>query len=220
MACGRWNDEWVARLYDELDSAAARDCDEHLACCGECRDRMSRLAEARSILREHAPPVPSAPRVFVLPTRRVWLLGWGFAAGVACVVAGLGLGLVLRPGGEAGGDAPDAALDATRVSPLVAVRQELEELRRLQAAIDRRVGALAVPAAGRESAAEDSLTREEFQRELRRLKQRLDHERQGDLELLLRSLTAAELRTGSWMDETREALQVLALRQDPRFSER
>jgi hypothetical protein len=52
------------------------------------------------------------------------------------------------------------------------------------------------------------------------MKRRIDRERQDDLELLMRSLTASELRTGSWIDETREALQVIALRQDPRFSER
>jgi len=33
-------------------------------------------------------------------------------------------------------------------------------------------------------------------------------------------MTASEMRNGSFMDETRSAIQVLALRQDPRFHEK
>ena len=29
MACNRWNDDWVARLYGELEADALRECEEH-----------------------------------------------------------------------------------------------------------------------------------------------------------------------------------------------
>ena len=41
-----------------------------------------------------------------------------------------------------------------------------------------------------------------------------------DLEYVVRSITASELHTGNWMDQTDNALTLLAMQQDPRFSER
>ena len=52
------------------------------------------------------------------------------------------------------------------------------------------------------------------------LERRVNRERAEDLEYVMRSLTAAEMRTGSWMDQTEDALTMLAMRQDPRFTER
>ena len=64
------------------------------------------------------------------------------------------------------------------------------------------------------------LTRDELRDELKRVERRLDRERARDLEYLLRSMTAAEMRTGTWMDQTQEAIHFLTLSQDPRFREK
>jgi hypothetical protein len=41
-----------------------------------------------------------------------------------------------------------------------------------------------------------------------------------DFEFLLKEITATELRTGTYIDETREELRWVAMRNDPRFTER
>jgi predicted transcriptional regulator of viral defense system len=66
---------------------------------------------------------------------------------------------------------------------------------------------------------EDGLTPEQLRAELDRLERRFRQERVRDLEYVVRTLTASEHRVGTWMDQTQEALTLVALRQDPRFSE-
>jgi hypothetical protein len=52
------------------------------------------------------------------------------------------------------------------------------------------------------------------------LESRFNEQRAADLEHVIRALAASELRTGTWMDQTQDALTLFAMRQDPRFSER
>ena len=72
----------------------------------------------------------------------------------------------------------------------------------------------------RREARPSSLTSAQFRTELERLEHRVNQERVDDLEYVVRSLSAAEQRTGTWMEQTQDALTLLALRQDPRYSER
>jgi hypothetical protein len=55
---------------------------------------------------------------------------------------------------------------------------------------------------------------------MRQLTRRNDVERAKDFQFLLDEITAAELRTGSYINDTRQALQVVAVKSDPRFKER
>jgi hypothetical protein len=63
------------------------------------------------------------------------------------------------------------------------------------------------------------LTPADLRKELDTLERRLNRERVLDLQQVMRSFAAVELHTGSWMDQTDDRLAMLALRQDPRFSE-
>ena len=64
------------------------------------------------------------------------------------------------------------------------------------------------------------VTRAEFEEEMQRISRRQRRERAEDLDYLVRYLTASEQRTGTFMDNTQEALAYLALRGDPRVRER
>jgi hypothetical protein len=68
--------------------------------------------------------------------------------------------------------------------------------------------------------AADRPTAAAYREALEQFERRVNRERARDLEYVMRSLTASELRTGTWMDQTQEALTLLALKQDPRFGER
>ena len=59
-----------------------------------------------------------------------------------------------------------------------------------------------------------------FDDEMRRISRQQRRERAEDLDYLLRYLEASEQRTGTFMDNTQEALAYLALRGDPRVRER
>lgn len=66
----------------------------------------------------------------------------------------------------------------------------------------------------------EGMTAAQFQEELASVERRFNKERVRDLEYVMRSLTASEVRTGTWMDQTHEALTMLAMWQDGGFEER
>ena len=117
----------VSFLYDELDPAAKRAFDIHLATCAECRDELAELRITRGQIASWAPPEPdfgfrivrgaaappSAPRFRLTPA-------WGLAAAALLVVAaGAAIanldvrygrdGLVVRTGWQHASDAPVSA---------------------------------------------------------------------------------------------------------------
>lgn len=208
MACKHWKDGWVAHLYDELEPAQERELVEHLECCAACRETLDGLQLSRQLLQEAAPHVPAAPRVVVLQPRRSWSPTWSFAAGAACAVVVFGLGLLAGPRLLDDGARPErvAAREPVRAVKPRAMPATQTTLREF----GERLGQL-----------EDSpqLTPLELRKELDNLERRLKRERIRDLEQMLRSFAASEMRTGSWMDRTDNRLAMLALSQDPRFSE-
>lgn len=212
MACERWNDDWVARLYDELDPAEARVADAHLATCDDCRRTLERLGATRRLLAGCDIPAPHAPRLVVLKSHRLRPVVGSFVAGAACALLAFWIGVSVspRPGPDANDDRSPAhdGSTASGGAGLVQVSAEIDRLRDLQAAVERRVSSL-------EGRPEPAIAEQ-----LRRLEHRVAAERERDLEAVVQSMTAAERRTGHWISETRDALQVLALRQDPRFHER
>ncbi len=191
MSCKEWKTEWVAWLYDELDGEELRAATLHLERCADCRATMDRLSYSQRVLKESAPAVPAAPRVVVLQPKRAWSPIWAFAAGAACAVVVFGLGFFAAPGGPS--------------VPAPAIQQ-----------FENRLALL-------ESGTTDNappLTEAQLRQSLDRLERRFNRARQTDLEYLMQSITASELRTGSWLDQTHTAMNLLAMRQDPRFSER
>jgi hypothetical protein len=227
MSCTKWNDEWIAHLYGELEPAQERALATHLEGCAACRTTLAELRASHELLQEAAPEIPATPRVVVLRPRPIWSTAWAFAGGAACALLLFGLGFVAGPrwtGDERGaqslpphedamppagtperGVAGDATPAASEPTPEI-----LEDL----LAIAQRVARL------EDRPAEEAFTPVQLREELDQLERRFQRERVRDLEYVIRSLTASELRTGTWMDQTQEALTLLALRQDPRFSER
>ena len=45
MPCNEWNEQWVAKLYGELDPEEDRLLTGHLESCEECRDALDELSE-------------------------------------------------------------------------------------------------------------------------------------------------------------------------------
>jgi hypothetical protein len=78
---------------------------------------------------------------------------------------------------------------------------------RLEAAVPERATAPSTPA---------FLTRSDLRHELDALERRVQRDRVSDLQYVLRSLAASEVRTDTWIDHTQEAIALLALSQDPR----
>ncbi len=213
MSCNAWKDDWVAHLYGELQADEERELVRHLKDCSACRQTMDDLAEARRLL-AGAPAVPdvSWARATAAPTWS-WRTVGAFAAGVVCAALCFGMGLV---GANYLGTPTEALPTASIVPPdpaePVVSAEEIEEMRRTVEVLNARL-----------SAVEDDdppVTLTDIQREISAAEKRFNRERGRDLEYLMQTMTASELRTASWKDRTNEALQLIALRQDPRFSER
>jgi len=218
MACKEWKNDWVAHLYDEMEPDEERALVAHLEACAECAATMSGLRESHLLLQSSAPEVPAAPRVVVLQPRRVWSGPWVFAAGAAFSLILFGLGFVAGPRwveatrGADDGTTRVAAADAAPAETIPAT--ETETLKDALAAMQARLDRL------EQQPDPSTLTAAEFRQELERFERRVNQQRAGDLEQVIRSLAVAEQRTGTWMEQTQDALTLLALRQDPRYSER
>jgi hypothetical protein len=218
MSCSAWNERWVARHYGELDPEDERLLEEHLAGCESCRSTLEDLGRARSLLREGMPSIPAAPRTVVLRTSRWSQPVWAFAGGLAAALVVFALGawagltvlggseraVVSEPGTRAGGEAASPAAIERRIVSLEA------ELARLSA---RPEPEPAVPAGS-------CVTPEQLEAGLSRLEQQVRYDRFGDVEYLLGEMQAVERRAAGWVDETREAVRLVALSSDPRLSER
>jgi hypothetical protein len=132
---------------------------------------------------------------------------WAFAGGLAAAAAVLALAPLAapRPAAVASGPAvPEHVAD-------VAARVEL---------VERRMATLEAQAHAAAAPADAEVSRAMLRQEIDRLEHRLRQERERDLDYVLQSITAAEMRTGVWIDQTQEVLNLLALSQDPRFRER
>jgi hypothetical protein len=207
MACKQWNDAWVARLYDELSESAESELASHLERCADCRGTLEGLQASRALLQEAAPQVPATPRVVVLRPRPVWSGMWSFAAGGVCALLLFSLGFWAGPRWTSGAPATlSAAADATE-QPRRAAEDFL--------ALERRLELLEQRAAPDEEPAQLA-----FQEEMEHLEARFNEQRADDLEHVIRTLAASELRTGTWMEQTQDFVTLLAMRQDPRLSER
>lgn len=190
MPCNEWRDDWIAQLYDELPAEEQRTFDEHLANCAACRETMRELDESRRILADSSPPIPELPRVLVLRPNRARHAVWSFALGATAAMLIFFLWTFLF--------SPDTELLENRIAQLEATP-------------------VATPVEHHDG---EILTRAQFDEEMLKIAKRHQRQRAEDLDYLVRYLTASEQRNGAFMDRTQEALAYLALRGDPRLSER
>jgi len=228
MSCKSWKEDWVAHLYGELDPEEQRALEAHLGECDECSRHLDELSTSRQMLREACPDVPATPSALLLRPTRLARPIWAFAGGAACAMLLFAAGLVAGyrlPGATANerpvlAAAEPAAPDATSADlPAGLSGDQLQSrLEPLLQRIDALEAGLA--ACSGASSEEPWLTREQFETAMARLERRSDLKRTRDLEFLLGEITATERRTGSYLNRTREALQVVAMRSDPRLTER
>ena len=226
MPCKQWNDGWIGRLYGELEPAEERVLEEHLEGCAACRETLDELAASRELLREAAPEVPATPRVVVLRPRPIWPTAWAFAGGAVCALVLFTVGFFAGPRWMGTGAEPieqravvvsepdgDPVESLAGSDAIPASSEQETALREDVLALQQRLERLEEQPHG------ETLTADQFRAALERMERRFQQERVRDLEYVVRSLSASEVRTGTWMDQTQEALTLLALRQDPRYSE-
>jgi chromatin segregation and condensation protein Rec8/ScpA/Scc1 (kleisin family) len=212
MSCKQWNDEWVAHLYDELEAEEQRRLAAHLERCADCRTTLDRLRASHQLLQEAAPADPATPRVVVLRPRPLASNMWAFAAGAAAALLLFAAGFWAGPRWTRPPSGPVAAQHPAQPAAETdaELQQDLLAMNERLARLENRPGT---------GNAAETASRAELQDELGRLERRVNQQRMRDLEYVVRSITASELRTGSWLDQTDDALTLLALRQDPSFSE-
>ncbi len=223
MACKEWNDEWIAKLYDELDREEDRRLADHLDGCAECRKTFHELEQSREILRASAPHVPAAPRVLVQRTSRLRQPMWAFASGLAAALlvfaAGLYVGQRVLGETTTGAEADLQARLDSEVSARTALETRLDQLERALADV-----VLATDSTPRTESDPEILqaviTRDQFDEGLDQIAREMNLRRAQDMEFLLDEMTAIERRAAKWVDETRGAVRLVALQNDPRINER
>jgi len=220
MSCNEWNEQWVARLYGELDAGEERRLDQHVAGCAACSAKLEELERTRVLLREGTPAVPPAPRAVVLRSSAWRHPAWGFAAGLAAALvvfaAGTfaGMTTLRRPVADVGAGETRSAEDAAQRAALEQRVVSLEaELVRLASA--REAQSTTLPAS-----AERCASPEDLAAGLAKLEEQVRYDRQIDVEYLLGQMQSVERRAAGWVDETREAVRLVALSSDPRLNER
>jgi len=209
MQCKEWNDEWVSHLYGELDAAETARLEQHLLSCLSCKEQLAGLQLSREWIQQGEPDLPAVPRVVVLKPRPTWSTAWSFAAGAACALLLFGSGFMIAANRTASTGPETQQAESQPVADPTEVAELRAELSSLRSRLDRVESAPATEAAQMAS----------WETELEKLEKRVQGERAKDLEYVMESLTATELRTGSWIDQTQDALTMLALRQDPNVRE-
>jgi hypothetical protein len=209
MDCTHWNESLIGRLYDEISAEENVALETHLGTCAACRASLDELRRVRGVLAADEPAVPRTPRVVVLRAQRSWtraamaasLLGAALLGGLG-TGAGYALGRQRAPMQRVVATGPESARPAT-----VALDPTTEELIRNEVA--RRMEAIeaARPAASQP----DALRSADLKAELARFERKLNAARATDLDYMLGEIQASELRTGSRIGKTNDAIRTVAL---------
>jgi len=211
MSCTTWNDSLTGRLYGEIGAEDDAALTAHLAACASCRETLDEFRRVRTLLRADEPETPRVPRVVVLRDRsrfRPALLAASVLGAAVLAGAGAGAGYAL---GLSHASAPTAVAAATPATPDVS----MEELVRRE--VDRRIAPRHDSQAV--AAGERPVSSPELRAELAKFERRLNGARTADLDYVLDQIAASEVRTGTRLGQTNQALRSVALASNPYVNE-
>ncbi len=216
MSCTAWNEKLTEKLYDEIDPDNDEALTAHLATCGACRSTLEQFSRVRALLRQDELELPRVPRVVVLRDRsrlRPALLAASILG--AAILAGTGAGA-----GYALGRGHTSGQPAVGSTPSTAETEQL-----VQREIDRRLAAIessraaASPAKPADAAAdrtvEPAVTSAALRAELAKLERKVNGARAADMDYVLDQIAASEVRVGSRIGKTNDALRTVALAANP-----
>ncbi len=203
MSCTNWNDSLTGRLYGEIGAEDDAALTAHLESCAPCREALDDFRRVRTLLREDEPEAPRIPRVVVLRDRFKFktaalaasLLGAALLAG-----AGAGAGYALGLGRAT---VPASVAAATPATPVIST----EELVRRE--VERRLATM--PGTRMPANVERPVSSPELRAELAKFERRLNGARAADLDYVLDQIAASEIRTGTRLGHTNQALRSVAL---------
>jgi Putative zinc-finger len=209
MDCTHWNESLIGRLYDEISAEENVALETHLGTCAACRATLDDMRRVRGVLAADEPVVPRAPRVVVLRAHRSWTRS-AMAASLlgAALLGGLGTGAGYALGRQRAPQAPVATTGPEAGRPTaVTLDPATEELIRNEVA--RRVEA--IEAARPAAEAPDAIRAADLKAELARFERKLNAARATELDYMLGEIEASELRTGSRIGKTNDAIRTVAL---------
>jgi hypothetical protein len=194
-------------LYGEIGAEDDAALTAHLKACARCRETLDDFRRVRTLLREDEPEVPRVPRVVVLRDRfrfKTAALAASLFGAAALAGVGAGAGYALGLGRAA---APASVAAATPAEPVIST----EELVRRE--VERRLAAMPDP----RTPATDSrpVSSPELRAELAKFERRLNGARAADLDYVLDQIAASEVRTGTRLGQTNQALRSVALASNP-----
>ncbi len=220
MPCNEWNEQWVAKLYAELDPEEDRLLTRHLESCEECRHALDELGQSRELLQASSPYVPASPKVVVLRPSGLRQPVWAFASGLAAALLVFAVGLGVGYNALSAAPSDELPQLQARIVSDAEARSALEaRIDALEAQLVQQASATPVETTPPE-AMQAMVSQDQLDDGLRRLEERVNYDRVRDMEFLMGEMTAVEWRAGKWVDETREAVQLAFLQSDPRFNER
>jgi hypothetical protein len=209
MDCGHWNESLIGRLYEEISAEDDAALTAHLSECAGCRATLDELRRVRTVLSVDEPEVARVPRVVVLRDRARWRPA-ALAASILgiAVLAGAGAGAGYAVGQRRAPVAPTA----TAAVP-ASLDPATEAL--IRSEVERRVAALATAQSGTgapaASQARAAVTPADLRAEFARFERKINDARATDLDYMLGQIEASEIRTGSRIGKTNQALKNVAL---------
>lgn len=215
MECELWNDRITGRLYDEIEPDDDAALTAHLAGCARCRATLDGFQGVRVALRQDASDEPRLPRVVVLKDRsrfRPALMAASLLGAAALAGAGAGAGYALgrdhTPPGTPAGASTRAALDASTEE---LVRREVD--RRIAAAVASRESTKGAesPQTAVNPPGERPVTTSALRAELAKFERQWNGARAADLDYVLDQIAASEVRVGTHIGKTNDALRYVAL---------
>jgi len=212
MDCASFHDHLIGRLYGEIAPDDDAALESHLGECPSCRETLEGFARVRSVLATDEPAVPRLPRVVVLRPRARFTIA-ALAASVlgAALLAGTGVGAGYALGAH-GRSTPPLASNPS--PPAAATPAGLDEAtqRFVRDEIARRLAASQAASSSEKPAA---LSPADLQAQLAKFERKMNDARASDLDYMLGQIEASEVRTGTRIGKTNEALKNVALASNP-----
>ena len=211
MDCARWHDHLIGRLYGEIAPEDDAALESHLAGCASCRSTLDDFSRVRSVLATDEPAVPRLPRVVVLRPRTRFTNA-ALAASIlgAALLAGTGVGAGYALGARGRSTSPIASSPVSATPTPAGLDEATQQFVRDE--IARRLAAAQPARAPEESTA---VSPADLQAQLAKFERKLNDARASDLDYMLGQIEASEVRTGTRIGKTNEAIKNVALASNP-----